>query len=108
MVASFLDLPAELGLMIKNAIPASDLRTHVCFYLSSPHCAILYDSDPDPDDFWMRACWSCGIGALDVEFIMQRSWRDIAFECIQADGFCTHPQCGESLLEYNRQSLPSS
>ncbi|KAI0741821.1 hypothetical protein C8Q80DRAFT_159767 [Daedaleopsis nitida] len=33
------------------------------------------------------------------------SWRYIALVCIRVDGFCTPSQCGESLLENNRQRM---
>ncbi|KAH9950020.1 hypothetical protein B0H21DRAFT_706505 [Amylocystis lapponica] len=34
------------------------------------------------------------------------SWTDIALDCIARDGFCTHPQCGGGLLEWNVSKVP--
>ncbi|KAI1792119.1 hypothetical protein LXA43DRAFT_888162 [Ganoderma leucocontextum] len=101
----FFDLPPELHLLIKDWISPSDLRTHVCFYLSAPQCASLYDSRPNPDNFWKLLCWNNGLGQLPDETETETTWRDIATRVIHADGFCTHPQCGEALLEYNRASM---
>ncbi|RPD58942.1 hypothetical protein L226DRAFT_536493 [Lentinus tigrinus ALCF2SS1-7] len=99
-------LPPEVLLITKNHIPVSDLRTHVCLYLSSPVFAALYDSDPHADRFWTRACWDCGIWRLPEEDLAAVvDWRLIAVDCIQKDGFCKHPQCGEALLEYNRECM---
>ena len=99
--------PPEIHLIIKSLIPATDLRTHVCLYLSSPDCAALYDSEADPDLFWQRACWECGIGRLPDEDSEMLNWKDVAINSILQDGFCSHPQCGESLLEYNSMSFIS-
>ncbi|KAI0358202.1 hypothetical protein OH77DRAFT_1518906 [Trametes cingulata] len=114
-----LDFPQELLLLTKSFIPSWDLRSHVCFYLSSPRVAALYDSEEDPDAFWRLLCWENAIGAGLLQYenmdndlwaymsgsIEGLSWKDIAVDCISRDGFCTHPQCGETLLEYNRQRM---
>ncbi|KAI0664506.1 hypothetical protein C8Q70DRAFT_1049976 [Cubamyces menziesii] len=110
-----LDFPAELLLVIKELLDPSDLRTHACYYLSSPRVAALYDSVQDPDAFWKLACWNCGIGAglSRLENLPQEiwsdfdglTWKNIALDCIVRDGFCRHPRCGEVLLEYNRESM---
>ncbi|KAI0714137.1 hypothetical protein C8T65DRAFT_607362, partial [Cerioporus squamosus] len=96
---SFLSLPTEVQCLVKDAISPSDLRTHVCFYLSNPSCAALYDSLHDADGFWQHLCWSCGIGMLPAEDLDRVPWREIAIKCIQLDGFCTHPQCGDPSAE---------
>ncbi|KAI0332708.1 hypothetical protein GY45DRAFT_1368939 [Cubamyces sp. BRFM 1775] len=100
-------LPNELLLIIKQHIDPFDLRTHVCYYLSSPRVSALYDSELNPDAFWALACWNCGIGAgLNAsEETGDFTWKDIAIDCIIRDGFCEHPQCGEMLLEYNRRRM---
>ncbi|KAI0714165.1 hypothetical protein C8T65DRAFT_644946 [Cerioporus squamosus] len=98
-------LPPEVMLAIKKHIPVSDLRTHVCLYLSSPSCAALYDSEPDANQFWELACWRCGVGRLPGEDSVTLDWQAVAVYCIIRDGFCKHPQCGEALLSYNRESM---
>ncbi|KAI0794244.1 hypothetical protein C8Q74DRAFT_1193743 [Fomes fomentarius] len=97
-------LPNELYITIKNSIPIQDLRTHVHFYLSSPRIATLYNSEPDAEQFWELACWYSGIGRLpnDEE---HASWQAIAIDTISRDGCCTHPHCGEALLQYNQQRM---
>ena len=111
MTSTFFNLPPELQLLIKDCISPTDLRTHVCLYLSDPECASLYDSLPKPDSFWKLICWENGLGQLphesestSAETDTTSTWRDIATSTILADGFCTHPQCGEALLAYNRTS----
>ena len=100
-----LHLPHELLLIIKEHIDPSDLRTHVCYYLSDPRVSALYDSELDPDAFWKLACWNCGIGAglTPSEETGDFTWKDIAIDCIVRDGFCEHPHCGEALMDYNRE-----
>ncbi|KAI0741796.1 hypothetical protein C8Q80DRAFT_157891 [Daedaleopsis nitida] len=101
-------LPPEILLAIRSFIPVSALRDHVCFYNASPRMAALYDSEPDPDLLWRRSCWYCGIGySSDIDGDPRRTafWRTLALGLIQRDGFCSHPQCGEALLEYNRQRM---
>ncbi|KAI0640290.1 hypothetical protein C8Q77DRAFT_124679 [Trametes polyzona] len=103
---STLHLPPELFLLFKTAIPVSDLRTHVCFYSAHPRLAALYDGEACPDNLWREACWLSGIGTLDEDDLSDpHCWRTIAKEVVERDGFCTHPQCGEALLEYNRQRM---
>jgi len=53
------------------------------------------------EGFWKRACFLAGIGVVSGEDPDLVSWFRIAEECITMDGFCGHPQCGGSLLEYN-------
>ncbi|KAI1790259.1 hypothetical protein LXA43DRAFT_516947 [Ganoderma leucocontextum] len=109
MSTTFLNLPVELRRMIKDWVDPSDLRTHVWLYLTHSSCSALYDDRTDPEGFWRRLCWNCGLGRLpdeeaelsDDEF----EWRSIAIECVRRDGFCTLPHCGESLLEYNRARM---
>ncbi|RPD58940.1 hypothetical protein L226DRAFT_561398 [Lentinus tigrinus ALCF2SS1-7] len=98
-------LPTEILLLIRNWIDPSDLRTHVCYYLSSRMVAGLYNSEEDADEFWELACWYCGLGLTPSDEDAGRSWKDIAIECIKADGFCTLSGCGESLLCHNRQEM---
>ncbi|KAI9062753.1 hypothetical protein FKP32DRAFT_1593422 [Trametes sanguinea] len=99
-------LPPEILLNVKALIPLSDVRTHVCFYKAHPSIAALYDSDIKPDVLWRRICWFSGIGELPHDdYANPHCWRDIALEVIKKDGFCTHPQCGEALLLYNRRRM---
>ena len=90
-------LPPELLFLIKSYIPHSDLRTHVCFHSTCRTFASLYGDSSDQAAFWRRACALAGIGWLRSD----SSWRDIAFETIERDGFCAHPQCGGALLDWN-------
>ena len=97
-------LPTEIQFMIKNNIAPNDLRTHVCFYLTHPDIAELYESEKDPDEFWKHVCWLCGLGLLpneDEKEAHEISWKAIAIDCIIKDGFCKHEECGENILEYN-------
>lgn len=103
MLRSTFSFPTEIFLAIKHAIHPYDLRTHVCFYLSSREIAGLYDVEQDPDGFWELACWHCGLGMLPSDEESRRPWKDVAIECIKRDGFCTLPWCGESMLCFNRE-----
>ncbi|KAH9944675.1 hypothetical protein B0H21DRAFT_446866 [Amylocystis lapponica] len=94
-------IPIELRCMIKEFIPVSDLRTHVCFYKSYKNIAALYDDDDKHELFWKRACWFAGLGLVREEDPQHVSWKGIAFECIERCGFCKHPHCGGVLLERN-------
>ena len=96
-------IPLEIFLIVRGFISSSDLRTHVCFYQCSPQIAAFYDSEKDADSFWELACWNCGIGVTSVDTQVNICWRDIAIDCIERDGFCTIPGCGEELLEANRE-----
>ncbi|RPD58941.1 hypothetical protein L226DRAFT_489219 [Lentinus tigrinus ALCF2SS1-7] len=98
-----LPLPPELFLEIRDRFEEWDLRTHVCYYLTHPSIAAIYDTAEDPDAFWALLCWHCGIGSLPTE--RQVRWKDIATRSVLSDGFCKHPQCGEALLEYNRKRM---
>ncbi|KAI0630902.1 hypothetical protein C8Q77DRAFT_1219699 [Trametes polyzona] len=101
-------LPPEIWLLIKEAIPTDDMRTHVCFYQTSPQFAALYDTVADPDAFWQDVCALCAIGRLPDEHPSTRSWKDIAIECVEVDGFCEDSSsgpCGEALLERNREMM---
>ncbi len=95
-------LPTELLLDIRDRFGEWDLRTHVCYYLSHPSIAAIYETAEDPDAFWALICWHCGIGSLPTE--RQIRWKDVALRSIISDGFCKHPQCGEALLESNSKS----
>ena len=106
MPATFLDLPPELQLLINDFILPTDLRTHVCFFLSDPRCISFYSSRPDSERFWSVLCWNDGLGQLADGMETQATWCDIAVSVISRDGFCTHPQCGEALLDHNRMCTP--
>ncbi|GBE87399.1 hypothetical protein BKA93DRAFT_810234 [Sparassis latifolia] len=88
-------LPNELLNVIKGNIHKKDLRMHVCFYKSSSRA--LYGRD----DFRKKLCWLNGLGLMPGEIYYCVSWRLIAFECIEEDGFCDHPKCGGRRLEQN-------
>ncbi|KAI0332707.1 hypothetical protein GY45DRAFT_1320615 [Cubamyces sp. BRFM 1775] len=98
-------IPLEIFLIVRGFIDSSDLRTHVCFYQCSTQIAALYDTEKDADSFWELACWSCGIGVTGNDARANVCWRDIAIDCIEHDGFCTIPGCGEELLEANRERM---
>ncbi|KAI0358199.1 hypothetical protein OH77DRAFT_1251175 [Trametes cingulata] len=101
-----LPLPAEIFLAFRSEIPLSDIRTHVCFYKTHPRIAALYDAEEKSEVFWRLVCWHSGITALCTDSPMfPPFWRKIAMEVVEKDGFCKHPQCGEGLLEYNRQRM---
>ncbi|KAI0358201.1 hypothetical protein OH77DRAFT_1397649 [Trametes cingulata] len=101
-----LPLPVEIFLTFRECIPLSDIRTHVCFYKTHPRIAALYDAEEKSDEFWRHLCWHSGITALYGDDLKDPGcWRRIAMEVVEKDGFCKHPQCGEGLLEYNRQRM---
>ena len=89
-------LPLELFMMIKESIPVSDLRTHVCFYNTCRTFARLYGDSADQAEFWRQSCLYCGLTMLGHD----GSYKDLAFDCIVKDGFYPHPQCGGSRLEW--------
>ena len=90
-------LPNELLLLVKESIPLSDLRTHVCYYHTHPKIAAFYGDNSQQAEFWRRSCALAGIGWMKGD----SSWKDIAFETIAKDGFCPHPRCGGALLDWN-------
>lgn len=90
-------LPIELMTMVKNYIPISDLRTHVCLYHTCQAVATLYGPPDDQEMFWYRSCRSTGITVCNTD----ETYKALAFRCISQDGFCSHPNCGGSLLERN-------
>ena len=94
-------LPLELFMMIKEFIPVSDLRTHVCFYNTCRTFASLYGDSADQAEFWRQSCLYCGLTMLGHD----GSYKDLAFDCIVKDGFCPHPQCGGNLLEWNGKQI---
>lgn len=94
-------LPTELLFTIKESIPDSDLRTHVCFHQSHPRMQSLYGTEERQEEFFKRACWLAGIGLISDEEALTVSWKGIAIECILKDGFCKHPRCGAAILESN-------
>ncbi|KAH9933084.1 hypothetical protein B0H21DRAFT_89107 [Amylocystis lapponica] len=103
---TLIDLPNEILFQIKGHISASDLRTHVCFYKSYPRISALYAAEHDEEAFWEQACWLAGIGLKHSESPQKLSlsdytWKRIAFDCIERDGFCEHPECGDTLLAHN-------
>ncbi|KAJ3558017.1 hypothetical protein NM688_g1157 [Phlebia brevispora] len=94
-------LPVEILLLVKEQIPISDLRTHVCFYNTCRTTASFYGTPEEQEPFWKRVCAWSGIGGLTNN----ETWKEIAFECITKDGFCNHPFCGGELLEWNAQQI---
>lgn len=90
-------LPNELLILIKENIPISDLRTHVCFYHTCRTVAAFYGDTSEQADFWRRSCLLAGITFCRSD----ASYKDVAFECIAKDGFCSHPDCGGALLDWN-------
>ena len=112
LVSLSLPFPLEIFLLIKECIADDDLRTHVCFYQTDRRIARIYDSDKDADKFWARLCWFCGISYLAAEDGSPDSsndpgfWKKLSIKLINRDGFCSDPECGEALLEYNREWHP--
>ncbi|GJE90078.1 hypothetical protein PsYK624_062010 [Phanerochaete sordida] len=92
-------LPNELLLLVKEYIPLADLRTHVCYYHTCKTVASFYGDNSQQAEFWRRSCTLAGIGWLKAD----SSWKEIAFETIAKDGFCSHPRCGGALLDWNAQ-----
>ncbi|GBE87400.1 hypothetical protein BKA93DRAFT_753989 [Sparassis latifolia] len=98
----FLDVfPNELLLMIKARIAETDLRTHVCFYNSSTRIAGMYGNVWEQEEYWKKLCWLNGLGLLPGESCKSVSWKQIAFECVEDDGFCDLPDCGGNALVKN-------
>ncbi|CAL1708167.1 unnamed protein product [Somion occarium] len=96
--------PVELLAMIKAEIPISDLRTHVCLYKAALRFADLYEDDDEEDEFWQASCILSGIGFIEDEDAWT-TWKSVAFECLDEDGFCKHPQCGGARLEANTRGM---
>ena len=96
-------LPNELLLLVKEHIPLADLRTHVCYYHTCRTVASFYGDNSQQAEFWRKSCCMAGIGWLKAD----SSWKEIAFETIAKDGFCTHPHCGGKLLDWNGMSANS-
>ncbi|KAI0831886.1 hypothetical protein BC628DRAFT_564273 [Trametes gibbosa] len=98
-------LPPEIFLSIKDSIPSSDLRTHVCFYRTSTSIAQLYDSIDHSDDIWARACWACGL-TRPTGRTSERphtAWRDFVIDAIERCGLCKNNHCDEARLERSRE-----
>ncbi|PCH40819.1 hypothetical protein WOLCODRAFT_150847 [Wolfiporia cocos MD-104 SS10] len=100
---SILDLPNELLMAIKECIPLSDVRTHVCFNNCCTRISSLYDLVPD--EFWRQALFYSGISPEDDD--EHETFKNAALDYIASDGFCTHPWCGGQLLEYNAREMES-
>ena len=100
--ASMLDsFPVELLFLIKDQIPEIELRTHVCFsQVLGRATKTVYN-----DAYWERACVRFGLGLAADEDAEKVCWRDVVYDLIRVDGFCTHPQCGVSRLEQNCKSF---
>ncbi len=94
-------LPIELLAFIKSNIPQEDLRTNVCFYKTCHRFASQFGPEATQGTFWEGACLLSGLGCLPDESPRGVSWKSIAFETIEQDGFCEHPECGERRLESN-------
>lgn len=90
-------LPVELLMMVKDNIPISDLRTHVCFYQTCRTVAAFYGDEDEEEEFWMKSCRSAGLATINDD----ETYKEVAFDCIYRDGFCSHPACGEVLLRNN-------
>lgn len=78
---SILDiLPLDLLLMVKDSIPKSDLRTHVCFHDSFPLVrSRLYGTKQRQQAFWQTACMLSGVGMIKEEECPDDvDWREVA------------------------------
>ena len=104
---SILDIfPTELLSIIKSHIPLEDLRTNVCFYRACHLFAALFGPETTQLSFWESSCLLSGLGCLPGETPHSISWKSIAFECIDMDGFCDHPECGGARLNANGECNP--
>ena len=106
MQSLFDRLAVELLAAIRSYIPDDDLRTHVCFCRAYPGMMAIYDSLYE-GQFWKKSCRLVGLSTLpeDRDDAGQVSWKEIAFDTIDRDGFCEHPQCGEHQLRLNGMSI---
>ncbi|KAJ3487685.1 hypothetical protein NLI96_g3361 [Meripilus lineatus] len=94
-------LPVELLSEIKSHISHGDLFTLVCFYKTCTRFAQLFGPAETQAQFWESACLLAGLGCLPGEEPDEVDWKDVAFDCIERDGFCENPECGRALLEWN-------
>ncbi|KAJ3487683.1 hypothetical protein NLI96_g3362 [Meripilus lineatus] len=94
-------LPVELLSEIKSHIPLHDLFTLVCFYKTCTKFAQLFGSVQTQAKFWESACLLAGLGCLPGERAEEVDWKHVAFDCIERDGSCKHPECGRARLEWN-------
>ncbi|KAL4248764.1 hypothetical protein ABKN59_007165 [Abortiporus biennis] len=93
--------PNEILLLIKENIPISDLRTHVCYYHTCRTIAAFYGDESQQAAFWRKSFLHAGLGYTGLA----SSYKDLAFECIARDGFCSHPDCGGALLDWNARQV---
>lgn len=98
-------LPVELLSEIKSHIPLHDLFTLVCFYKTCTKFAQLFGSVQTQAKFWESACLLAGLGCLPGERAEEVDWKHVAFDCIERDGSCKHPECGRARLEWNGVSI---
>ncbi|KAI0070268.1 hypothetical protein K474DRAFT_877397 [Panus rudis PR-1116 ss-1] len=97
-------LPLEIFCMVKENIPEMDFRTNVCFYRAHPWFARCYGNEEKQNAYFAKLCITHGIGVKHGEDPERNPdiWRTIAFECIEQDGWCEHPQCGVKRLKQNK------
>ncbi|CAL1708171.1 unnamed protein product [Somion occarium] len=86
----------------------SDLRTHICFYKASSRFAALYGDEDQEEAFWESSCILSGLGYIEDEDLNATPWKEVAFDCIEKDGFCAHPQCGGARLEWNARQIAAT
>ncbi|GJE99950.1 hypothetical protein PsYK624_162260 [Phanerochaete sordida] len=98
---TFLDLPNELLLFIKNDL-GRDLVAHVCYFKLCARTEACYDDVGAPSAFWKRLVRANGLGLSQLETETVTCWRKIAFQCAEHAQACEHPACGERTLEDNR------
>ncbi|KAI0075384.1 hypothetical protein K474DRAFT_1709093 [Panus rudis PR-1116 ss-1] len=108
--SAFGTLPIELLYVIKSFMSESDLRSNVCFYRADPLFAALYGKEEEVRRYWEKLCAVNGIGCIADEdpHAYADFWRDVAFDSIDRDGWCPHPQCGEQQLISNRREYANS
>ncbi|KAI0343510.1 hypothetical protein BDW22DRAFT_1177999 [Trametopsis cervina] len=101
-------LPTELLEYIREDISDDDLRGHVVYYQSCPAVAsAIYHKDDtiEEEKLWKRLCRLSGLSLLPEEDPNTVSWKQIAFDTIDRDGFCSHPHCGGAQLRENARVM---
>ena len=97
------NFPVELLLRVRVHTPENDLRSLVCFSMADDRTSLRLAQSPSEEDFWLRSCRLVGLSCVpdDIDADGRISWVEIALDCIEKDGFCEQPECGNHLLQAN-------
>lgn len=99
---SFLGLPQELRLVIKEHLGEYDLLGHVCYRQLCPETRACYDKIGPT--FWRNLLRMNGLGDVEDEaFAPDAYWMSIAIKCAEHAWSCSHPACGVARLEENSE-----